>query len=414
MKSILRDAVFLRLWLAVTVSSFGSSITTVGMGLLAATVLGATPMQMGLLSAAFTMPFVVIGPIVGVYADRLCRRNILIAADLARAGVLVSVPLAMLLGWLDMRVLYVVAVCLGVGDVWFEVAYGSYLPVMVQRERLIEAHSKLQVSQSASEVAGPGVSGLLIQGVGLQVGVLIDAATFLFSALAIGSIANREAAPSRGGGSLQAVWRDLKEGVAYLLSDVLLRALTLRMALWQLVSSSVLTMLVLFAANTLSLDASQIGLLFSAMGVGMFAGANLAQRVSAALGVGRTIALTNFCGALALLLVPFTPSAPASALVALCVELFAYGFCQINYYVNNASLRQAVTSDSMLGRVGASSRTVALAMHGVGAVAVGALAERLGLREALTIVGLAGMALAGAGLSHGSLRAIAQLPGGGT
>lgn len=412
MKSILREAAFLRLWSAITVSAFGSSITTVGMGLLAATLLNATPSQMGLLGAAFTAPFVVIGPIVGVYADRLRRRSILIAADLFRAAVLVAVPLLLLVGWLDMNMLYLVAVCLGVGDVWFEVAYGSYLPFIVKRERLIEAHSKLEVSQSASEVAGPGVSGLLIQGVGLQVAVLIDAASFVFSALAIGSIADKEPKPERSGdNSARAVWQELKQGVAFLFGHELLRALTLRLALWQLASSGVLTMLVLLAANELKLDAAQIGLLFSAMGVGVFVGANLAERVSARLGVGRTIGLANLCGAAALLAVPLTPSSPALGLALLCCALFVYGFSQINYYINNASLRQAVTPDSMLGRMGAGSRTVALAMHGLGAVAVGALAEVVGLRQALVFVGALAVLAAVAGLSYGSLREMARLPG---
>lgn len=410
-ESILRDAAYLRMWLAITVSSFGSSITTVGLGLLAATRLDATPVEMGLLGAAFTAPFVVLGPLIGVYADRMRRRRILVAADLFRAAVLAAMPLLLWFDWLDMNLLYVVAVCLGIGDAWFDVAYGSYLPTVVGRERLIEAHSKLQVSQSAAEVAGPGISGLIIQTLGIQVGVLIDAASFVFSALFIRSIRNEEPTPAApAAADVPSVWRDLKAGVAFLFGHPLLRALTIRLAIWQFASSGVLAMLMLFVTVRMKFGAAQIGLLFSAIGVGVFVGANVAQRVSARLGVGRTIALANLGGAAALLAVPLSSDAPVGQLAALGAALFAYGFCQINYYINNASLRQAITPDGMLGRMGAGSRTVALAMHGLGAAATGLLAEQIGLRQALLLLGAASLLLATAGYVHRSLQATVTLP----
>lgn len=409
--SILRDAAFLRVWLAVTVSSFGSSITNVGLALLAATRLGATPVEMGMLGAAFTTPFVVLGPLIGVYADRMHRRRILIAADLIRATVLAAMPLLLLRGWLDMNMLYVLAVALGIGDTWFDVAYGSYLPLVIGRERLVEGHSKLQISQSAAEVAGPGVSGLVIQAIGIQIGLLIDAASFVFSALFIHSISSEEPAPDpRGTAKASSVWRDLKDGVVFLFGQSLLRGLTIRLAIWQFTSSGVLAMLMLFVTKYLRLEAAQIGLLLSAIGVGVFAGANLAERISKQLGVGYTIALANLGGAFALLAVPLSPKLHAGAVVLLAIALFVYGFCQINYYINNASLRQAITPDGMLGRVGAGSRTVALTMHGLGAAATGMLGAQIGLAPALLVIGVAAVLLAAIGLFQGALQATGILP----
>jgi predicted MFS family arabinose efflux permease len=409
--SVLRERNFLRLWLAISVSSFGSTITTIAFPLVAVTMLHAGPAAVGGLSAAFTLPYVVIGPLAGVYADRLPRRAILIAADLFRTLVLVTIPLAAALGGLNVVCLYAAAFALGIGDVWFDIAHGSYLPALVRRERLIEAHSKLEVSQSAAQVAGPGLSGLLIQAFGLQVPILADAATFLFSAAALASI-DRAGAPAEPltSGSFRTIVRDMGAGFRFIAGHPLLRGLTARVSLWQFVSGGVFSMIVLYAVGALHLSAAQVGLLFSAMGLGVFAGANLAERISARLGVGPTIALTNLTAALFGLLIPLSTGRAAPLMLG--CALFVYGFCVINYQINNASLRQVLTPDAMLGRMGATTRALSLGLNAVGALAVGGLAQAIGIRPALTVAVALGVALAGAGAFSPALRALVRLPDG--
>src|SRR5918998_5874155 len=156
-----RHADFRRLWAAQSVSLLGSEITALALPLMAVLLLNASPVQMGLLAAAGTAPFLLCSLPVGVWIDRRRRRPVLIAADVARAGLLVSIPLAAWLGILRIEQLYAVTFIAGVLGVFFEVAHYAYVPSLVGRESVVEGNSKLQISYSAAEAGGPGVAGLL-------------------------------------------------------------------------------------------------------------------------------------------------------------------------------------------------------------------------------------------------------------
>lgn len=146
---------FPRLWAAETVSGFGSQVSGVALPLLAAVALGASPAQMGLLSAATTVPFLLIGLFAGVLVDRTRRRTLLVAADLLRAGLLAAIPFAWAAGWLGMELVYAVALGTGALTVIFEVAALSLLPAVVGREKLVEANGRLEASRSLAQIGGP-------------------------------------------------------------------------------------------------------------------------------------------------------------------------------------------------------------------------------------------------------------------
>src|SRR5512141_2458529 len=181
-RSLLRHPDFLKLWTAESVSVFGSSITQLAIPLIAAAIPGITPFEFGLLTTIEFLPFIFLRLPAGVWVDRLRRRPILIAADLGRALVLLSIPVAFALNALTIWQLYVVGFLHGCLTVFFDVAYQSYLPSIVERDQLVEGNSKLEITRSASQILGPGAAGLLIGLLKAPFAIILDALSFLWSA----------------------------------------------------------------------------------------------------------------------------------------------------------------------------------------------------------------------------------------
>ena len=171
-----RHADFNRLWAAHSASLFGSEITALALPLMAVLLLNASPGQMGMLAAAGTAPFLLCSLLAGVWVDRRHRRPLLIGADLARAALLLSIPVAARMDVLRIEQLYAVTFVVGVFSVFFEVAHYAYVPSLVGRDSVVEGNSKLQISYSAAEAGGPGVAGLLVQFISAPGAIAIDAA----------------------------------------------------------------------------------------------------------------------------------------------------------------------------------------------------------------------------------------------
>lgn len=189
---LLREYDFRQLFVADTVSQVGSQVSLLALPLVAVLVLGASNLEVGVLAACGTLAFLLVGLPAGAWVDRLRRRGVLIVADVGRALVLGSVPLAWVLGVLSMPQLYLVAVVTGVLTVFFDMAYQSYLPHLVGRERLVEGNAKLEAVRAVGQVAGPSGAGLAVQVLTAPVAVAVDAVSFLGSALFVGRIRSRE------------------------------------------------------------------------------------------------------------------------------------------------------------------------------------------------------------------------------
>ena len=220
---------FVKLWTAQIISAFGSIITRTAFPLTAVLVLNADTQQMGLLAAVGSLPVLVFGLLAGVWVDRLRRRPVMVAADLGRAALVGTVPLAYLLGWLRMEHLYIVAFLAGTLTVFFDVADQSFLPSVVNRQHIVAANSNLAASGSIAEIAAPGVAGILVQLVTAPVAILIDAISFLFSALFIGFINTPETKPKvESPGVLTSevgLWTNMTEGLRLVMGNPVLRSL---------------------------------------------------------------------------------------------------------------------------------------------------------------------------------------------
>lgn len=386
-KSLWRHADFLKLWSAQTTSVFGSQIASLAYPLVAIVVLDATVFQIGILQAAGGASAVVVGLFAGVIADRFPRKPLLIAADLGRAFLAATIPLAAFLGVLRIEQLYVVAFLTGAFSIFADVAGMSFLPSLVEREQLVEGNSKLGTTESLAMVAGPGLSGLLVQMLTAPVAILIDAVSFVASAIFVWRIRVPEITAEKENRN---IWSEIGEGLRFVYGNKILRPLAESIALYFLFRQIVLALFTLYAIRVLGLEPFTLGLIFSALGFGFLLGALLVKPITNRFGIGRTMIGTNLLNIFALALIPLASGSMPFIVVLLTVSHFFHALgVQING-INLVSLRAAITPNRLQGRMTASFRFVNLGMMMCGALIAGALGEWIGLRETL-IVGAIGM-----------------------
>jgi len=378
-----RHSEFMKLWTGQTISQVGSQVTLLALPFTAVLVLHATPRQMGLLYAAQTAPFLVVGLFAGVWVDRLRRRPILIGGDLGRAVLLGWLPIGALLGLLRIEQLYVVAVLVGFCTLLFDVAYQSFLPVLVGREHLVEGNSKLEVSRSAAQIVGPGLGGLLVQLITAPVAIVVDALSFLVSGLVLILIRTpepRQAIVRRG------MRVEMAEGLSIVLGSPLLRSIAGCTGTSNLFGSALQAVLVLYATRDLDLPPALLGLALGAGSVGALLAAMLSGRIVRRIGVGASIVGGISLGIPACALIALAAGPPNVAAAVLAVAQALLGFGGVLYNVNQVSLRQAITPDRLLGRMNATMRFIIWGTMPIGALLGGSLGEAIGLRGTLVAV----------------------------
>ena len=191
---------FLKLWSAETISQVGSQVGGLALPFVAIVTLGVSPFEVALLGVFEFAPFILVSLPAGVWVDRLPRRPILIVGDLGRAALLATIPVAYAFDVLTIWQLYAVGFLFGVLTVFFDVAYQSYLPSLVSRDQLVDGNSKLEISRSGAQLAGPALAGVLVQALTAPVAMLIDAISFVASGAFVLRIRTRENAPARENG----------------------------------------------------------------------------------------------------------------------------------------------------------------------------------------------------------------------
>ncbi len=403
---LLRDPAYRRLWTSILTSSFGAQISMLALPLTAALLLHATPTQMGLLAAMGIVPFVLFSLPAGVWLDRVRKLPVYVAGETLAAFALASVPLAWWLGWLSMGWLYVVELVMGTVHTVAGSAAQIVLMQVVPRERLVEAHAKNALAQSGAEVAGPGLAGLIIKLIGAPLALLADACMLIFSALILRGITIAEQLGRRGEHDF---WRDLKEGLRFVLTNRLLVALALVMGTWQMCHYAAVTVQILFATRELGLSEGQIGLCYVGMGVGSVVAGFIGHRVSARMGPGPCLVMGVAVVGFGWLLLAAMPAGPFGvAAFALMLMLFSTGAVLI--FINFLALRQAVTPEPLLGRMTSVMRWLTLLAAGPGALLGGWLGERYGLRWALVFAGVTSFVLVVVAWRMPAIREARELP----
>jgi MFS family permease len=257
-----QHADFLKLWSAQTISQVGSQISGLVLPLVAVLTLHASAFEVAALSVVDFLPFLLFTLPAGVWVDRLPRRPIMVIADVGRSLALVSIPVAVFVGDLTLSQLYVVGFATGTLTVFFEVAYQSYLPSLVERGELVEGNAKLETTRSLALTGGPALGGVLVHVLTAPQAVLVDAASFLWSAVFVSSIRRNEVAPERSTVS-PSMWRELTEGIRYIFGHQYWRAITVATAIYNFFNYVAFAVLVVYMLRHLHMSALAIGVTLS-------------------------------------------------------------------------------------------------------------------------------------------------------
>lgn len=403
---LLRHRDFRLLWSGETVSELGSQVSLLAIPLLAVGTLHATTFEMGLLTAASTAAFLIVGLPAGVWVDRVRRRRLMISADIGRLLALGSIPVAYAVGGLTLAQLFVVTLVSGILTVFFDVAYQSYLPALVGREHLVEGNAKLTGSAEVAAVAGPSVAGGLVQAIGSAAAVGVDSASFLVSAVSVAAIRAPEPKPIAPAGGHPKLWQGIAEGLHFVFGNALLRALAATTATANLFSGIAAAVEIVFLVRVVHASAGVIGLLFALGGVGGVAGAFAAGPIARLLG-GARATIAGIAISAGALLIPLTM--PGAGLLYFGVGLMLVSFSATVYNVNQVSFRQRLCPDRLLGRMNATMRFVVWGVLPVGALLGGILGATFGLRPTLW-VGAIGQAVAGIWLLASPMRRLKDFP----
>jgi predicted MFS family arabinose efflux permease len=371
------------LWGGQTISTFGSYVTASALPLTAVLVLGADARQMGWLLAVESAPVLLVGVFAGVWVDRVRRRPLLIGADLGRASLLVCIPVVAALGGLRIEHLMVVAAGAGVLTVLFDVAYRSYVPDLVGRASVLEANSRLATTEAVAEITTPGLTGALVQIIAPPTAILLDALSFIGSAVCIASIRQREPPPAAKAGS-NTVWSEIGEGFRVVGSIPVLRTLAGWEALRNFFGMFIGALYVLYGLREIGLSPLLLGVTVGVGGASNVLGTVIVGRVTRRFGIGRTMVGGTLLGCIPPLLIALAPGRPVEGFVVL-VASQALDLIHPLYDVNALTLRQLSAPDHLLGRVNATLHLVGRGVIPFGALAGGLLGDTIGLRPTLSV-----------------------------
>ena len=392
MPSLWQHRDFVKLWVGQTVSELGTVVTRTAVPLVALLVLNAGPWELAVLVVVSSLGILLVGLIAGAWVDRLRRRPLLIWDDFIRAGLLLSIPVAYALGALRIEQLYVVMFlesCLGA---LFDAAYPAYVPTLIGRDRLVEGNSRLATSSSIAEIGGPGFAGALVQFFSAPFAILVDAVSFVVSAVTLLMIRAPEPGPPARETRTPIV-HEIVEGLRIVRRHAIVFPLAARSVPAHVFGAFYGVLYSIYLLRELHLDPFLLGIVISAGGVGSLVGSLFASRVVSALGIGRALVGTAIAASVLGVLTPLAQGPVAlAALMVFLPQLIGDGLQTIEG-VAERSLIQGVIPDRALGRVNA---TLDVVSHGIGyplgALVAAFVAEQIGVRGGIAI-GWAGMAL---------------------
>jgi MFS family permease len=385
-RTLWRHGDFMKLWTGQTISQLGDEVTQLAIPIVAAVTLEVSAFEFGLLAVLQFLPFILLTIPAGVWVDRMRRRPILIGANLGRAVLLASIPVAFLMGWLTIWQLYVVAFAIGCLEVFFDVAYQSYLPSVVERDRLVEGNAKLELSVSATSFVGPTIAGFLADLVRPAVAILFDVASYLGAIVFLLFIRRPETPPEPhdpASGPRPSMRQDAAEGLRYILGHRYLRYIAACTGTLNLFGNIGGAILILYIVRELGLTLTTIGIVIAVGNTGVLVGALLSERVGRWIGTGPTIVWSALLSSFSLIAVAIAPrEAPVPFLIA---GGFIGSVTAVVYNVNQVSLRQAITPDRMLGRMNATMRFIVWGTIPIGALVGAVLGGAIGLQAAIWV-----------------------------
>lgn len=392
---------FRRFWLASTVSAFGTYVTALALQVLVVDELGGGATEVGLVNAARWAPYLLVGLLVGVLADRVRRRPVLVLTDLGRAAVLAGIPLLVALEALTLPALVALIAAFGLLSLGNDASHQSFLPQLVTRRDMSRANARLQQSDAAAQTTGPVLGGGVVALLGAPLAFLVDAATYLVSAALTATIRVVEPAPDPAARNLR---RELAEGMAWVYRHRTLAPLAVCSHLWFVFFSVLGAVYAPLVLDSLGLGAVTLGVTLALAGAGALVGAGLSEWAAATVGlpvtvVGARVLEAAGIGVLALAATGLGPTVAllGAGQVVVGLGLGLEGPVEMAYW-------QGATPAPLQGRMNATRRSVNRGMIVLGAPLGGVLADAAGFGVAL-VVSAAGVALAGLTLTVTGFRA---------
>jgi MFS family permease len=387
--SLFHDPDFVKFWIGQSIAVFGAQFSPLAIQIIAIEILDVSNFQLGVLGFLNTAPFLLLGLFVGVWLDRHSRRRTLLLADVGRSLVLFSIPATYSLFKLtsnslyalNLNLLYAVTLLAGILTVFFEIGYQSYVPTLVERQKIAEANSKLEATRSLSQAAGPTAAGAVISLVAAPLAVLGDTIGYAASWLSLLLIRKPEQVQKSTGKS---TWHDIKEGLSVVFGDKRLRAIASTTATSNLLSSAFGVVLTKFFLIDLGMSYFEVGLVFGVGSLGGVVGAVIAMRVARRLGVGMSIIVGSVI--FSVLSTSFYFATPANGVYLSAAILFFSFIGILIYNITGVSYRQALVPAQIQGRMNASIRTLVWGVIPIGSLLGGAVAQAVGVRETVVLM----------------------------
>lgn len=405
--ALLRNRSFLWLWSGDAISQLGAQFTALAIPVLAVTLLGATEWEVGLLGAAQTAAFLIVGLPAGAWIDRMLKRRVMIGADLVRALALSAIPVLWFAGALEIWHLYIVGAVVGVATVFFDVSYQSYVPILLPGVQVGDANSKLETTAQIARIGGPGLAGALLTIVSAPVLLLADAVSYLFSAFAIWRVRDSEqrADPAQR----EPLVKEIGEGIGFVFRHPLIRRIVGTTATTNFFSGLVMTLEVLFVLTELGLSTTVLGIMFSVGAVGGLLGAVATPRITARIGEGTALSLSALGFGLSVLAFPLAGLFPVAAIPLLIAGSFLESFLVLLYNITQVTMRQRLCPPRLLGRMNASIRFVVWGVVPISSVLAGLLGTVIGILPTMWI-GVVGTVLGAGFVVLSPLTTMKQLP----
>ncbi|CAN5916243.1 MFS transporter [soil metagenome] len=380
-----RHADFKRLWAAQVVSAFGSRITRTALPIIAITTLDQPESIVGILMAMQLAPGVVLAMFAGGLVDRGDKRKILIGADLLRAAAVASLTLSWALGLLSMAHVIVVGAIVGAASALFQITDTAYLPSLIGKDQLAEGNAKIESTEAVAEITGPATAGLLIATIGAPLSVVIDAISYLWSAVWLGKIEARSgpAAPKTPARRIRG--EDLRVGLRVVFGHPYVRWIVISHMVWSICGGFFMSLYSLFCLRELELSKALFGVIIAMGGVGSLGGALLSRWLVNTLGLGRTLVLASGLSLSCAVFIPLA-AGPLAVIVAFLMahQLLSDGFA-VALILQEVTLRQTVLPKEVLGRANAAIHVVTSSLLPVSALVAGFLAEAIGIRSAMWV-----------------------------
>ncbi|SDU68647.1 MFS transporter [Jiangella alkaliphila] len=377
---------FRRFWAGEAVSGLGSYVTLLALQTLVVLDLDGGATEVGWVSSARWLPYLLAGLVVGALVDRVRRRPVMITSDLARAAVLLMIPAAWAADLLTLPLLVVLVACFGAASLVNDAASMAFLPRLVQRVHLQRAHARIDGADAVAQTAGPALGGLLVRLIGAPLAVLADAVTYVFSAVMVATTRVDEPR-DRAGGPVPSLRREISEGVRWVYGGSGLARLAVATHVWFAANAMVLVVLPVWALVELGLSPSTFGLTTAAAGVGALLGASVSTAAGRRFGTGGAIIAAHAVITVAVVVVATAGAGTGTVLapVLLGVGQGLYGLAMGLSNSHEMTFRQALTPDALQARTNTTMRSFNRGVVVVASPLAGLLADRLGLASALVI-----------------------------